>query len=366
MPIRLEPRAAASRWVRYLAPVASALAAMIAGTLLFFFIGHDPAEAFYVFFVQPVSDLYGLGELFLKTAPILLCATGLAIGFRSNVWNIGAEGQLILGAICGGSLALAFDSVQGWWLLPAMFLAGGIGGMAWATVAAVLRVRFNANEILVTLMLTYIAGLFLSYLVYGPLRSPTGFNWPESTAFHGAARLPRLLDGTRMNAGILLALGVAVAAWVFVRFSYLSYQMEVGGKAVNAARYAGFGRNRMIWLGLLISGFCAGLAGVVEVAGTIGKLREVVSPGYGFAAIIVAYIGRLNPLAIILSSVLMALFFIGGEQAKVSLGVPSAITGIFQGTLLFFLLMSDLLVSYRLTWVGFASNSAEGGGAVDG
>jgi simple sugar transport system permease protein len=338
--------------MRHLSPIIAALLAVAAGSLLFFFIGHNPIYAFHVFFILPVSDLYGLGELCLKTAPILLCAVGLAIGFRANVWNIGAEGQLIAGAICGGGLALYFDTVDSAWLLPAMFIVGGLGGLAWASLAAFLRIRFNANEILVTLMLTYIAGLFLSYLVYGPWRSPTGFNWPESTALHDAARLPRLIAGTRLNVGIVVALGVAVAAWLFVRHSFISYQMEVGGKASRAARYAGFGRNRMIWLGLLISGFCAGLAGVVEVAGTIGKLREVVSPGYGFAAIIVAYIGRLNPLAIILASLLMALFFIGGEQAKVTLGVPTAITGIFQGTLLFFLLLSDLLVSYRVRWTG--------------
>lgn len=352
--------------MKHAAPVLSAALAIVAGSVLFLFIGHDPAYAFYVFFIVPVSDLYGLGELCLKTSPILLCAVGLAIGFRANVWNIGAEGQLIAGAICGGGLALQLEGFDSSWLLPAMFVAGAAGGMAWAAVAALLRVRFNANEILVTLMLTYIAGLFLSYLVYGPWRSPTGFNWPESNALQAAARLPRLLDGTRLNAGFPVALAVALAAWLFVRHSYLAYQMEVGGKAVKAARYAGFGRHRMIWMGLLISGACAGLAGVVEVAGTIGKLREVVSPGYGFAAIIVAYIGRLNPIGIVLASLLMALFYIGGEQAKVTLGVPSAITGIFQGMLLFFLLMSDLLISYRIRWTGFSFAAARRGRGLNG
>ena len=329
------------------APLAAAVLTVVGGSVLFAALGHDPAASLHSFFIAPVSDLYGVGELTLKAAPLLLCATGLAIGFRANVWNIGAEGQLIAGAVCGGGIGLWLGPAGSVFLLPAMFAAGALGGMAWAGIAAFLRVRFNANEILVTLMLTYIAGLFLSYLVYGPWRSPTGFNWPESSDLADAARLPRLLAGTRLNLGIVIALAVALAAWVFVARSYLAYSMEVGGLAPKAARYAGFSEDKLIWLGLLVGGATAGLAGVIEVSGTIGKLREVVSPGYGFAAIIVAYIGRLHPFGIILASFMMALFYIGGEQVKVSLGLPSAITGVFQGMLLFFLLMSDLLITYR-------------------
>lgn len=347
MRLRLEPRAAPSRRMTLLAPVLAGLLTVGFGSLLFSLLGHAPARAFHAFFIAPVSDLYGLGELCLKAAPVLLCAVGLAVGFRAGVWNIGAEGQLVIGAICGGWLALQFPQATGW-LLPAMFVAAAAGGMAWAAIAAFLRVRFNANEILVTLMLTYVAGLLLSYLVYGPLRSPTGFNWPESTAFSDAARLPRLIAGTRLNLGFPLALAAAVVVWLFLARSFFAYQMAVGGLAPLAARYAGFDRRRMIWIGLLAGGLTAGLAGLVEVAGTIGKLRETVSPGYGFAAIIVAFIGRLHPLGIVLASLLMALFYIGGEAVKVELGLPAAITGIFQGMLLFFLLMCDLLIGYRI------------------
>ncbi len=352
MLVKLERRAHPSRVMVAGAPLAAAVLTILGGSVLFAALGHDPVLAFHAFFIAPVSDLYGLGELSLKATPLMLCAIGLAIGFRANVWNIGAEGQLIAGAICGGGLALYVGPSGGALLLPAMLVAGALGGMAWAGLAAFLRVRFNANEILVTLMLTYIAGLFLSYLVYGPWRSPTGFNWPESSDLADAARMPRLLAGTRLNLGIVIAPAVALLAWIFLARSYLAYSMEVGGLAPKAARYAGFSQRRMIWLGLLAGGATAGLAGVIEVSGTIGKLREVVSPGYGFAAIIVAYIGRLHPIGIILASFMMALFYIGGEQVKVTLGLPSAITGVFQGMLLFFLLMSDLLIAYRPRWTG--------------
>ena len=348
--------------MRIVAPFVAALLTVVGGSMLFAFQGHAPLDAFHAFFVMPVSDLYGIGELSLKAAPILLCALGLAVGFRASVWNIGAEGQLIMGAICGGGIALSVGDAGGIWVIPVMLVAGALGGAVWASIAAFLRTRFNANEILVTLMLTYIAGLFLSYLVYGPWRSPTGFNWPESSELSDAARLPRILAGTRANMGILLAFAFAGLTWLLLARSHLAYRMEVGGLAPKAARYAGFSRNRMVWTGLLISGAAAGLAGVIEVSGTIGKLREVVSPGYGFAAIIVAYIGRLHAVGVVFASLLMSLFYVGGEQVKVSLGVPSAITGIFQGMLLFFLLMSDLLITYKLKWV--AARPARSGGSV--
>ena len=331
-------------------PLIAAVLCVLCGSVLFVFLGLEPVVVFRTFFVTPFRDLYSIGELSLKVAPLTLCAVGLAIGFRANIWNIGAEGQLIVGALAGGGLALAFPDSTSAWLLPAMFLAGALGGMAWAAIPAFLKVRFHTNEILVTLMLTYVAGLLTSYMVYGPWRAPSGYGWPESEPLHAAARLPRLLEGTRLNAGILIALAVAGAGWLFVARSFAAYRMQVGGIAAGAAQYAGFERSRMIWIGLLAGGACAGLAGVIEVAGTIGKLRETISPGYGFAAIIVAFIGRLHPGGIVLASVLMGLFYVGGEAAKVSLGLPTAIIGVFQGMLLFFLLMSDLLLTHRVRW----------------
>jgi ABC-type uncharacterized transport system permease subunit len=346
--LKIEARPEGSKSMRYFSPVIAAGLTVLCGVVFSAFIGLNPAAAFHAFFIAPIDDLYGLGELGVKAAPLMLIATGLAIGFRSNIWNIGAEGQLTLGAICGGGLALYFYGSDSAWLLPAMICAGALGGMAWAGVPAFLRVRFNTNEILVSLMLNYVAVLFLSYLVHGPWRDPEGFNFPESRLFPDAAMLPVILGDTRLHLGMSIALAAVVLGWLFVHKSFMGYQMRVAGLAGPAALYAGFDRKRMIWIGLLAGGASAGIAGLCEVAGPIGQLLPSVSPGYGYAAIIVAFVGRLHPFGILLASLLMSLLYLGGESAQMELGLPSAVTGIFQGVLLFFLLAADLFINFRV------------------
>lgn len=353
MRIALEARPEASRAAILLAPVLATLATLVAGFVVFEALGKDPIAAFHAFFIQPVATRYGVGELLLKASPLMLIATGLAIGYRANVWNIGAEGQLTLGAIAGGGVALAAGSIPipPALLLPAMVAAGAFCGMAWAAIPAWLRTRFNANEILTSLMLVYVANLFLSWLVHGPWRDPDGYNFPQSKLFTDAALLPNLLSGTRLNAGLPIALAVVAIAWLFIRRSVWGFEMRVAGKAPAAAAYAGISSTRNVWLGMLAGGACAGIAGVNEAAGPIGQLLPSMSPGYGFAAIIVAFVGRLHPLGIVFASLLMSLLYLGGESAQVNLALPSAVTGLFQGTLLFFLLATDVLVNYRLRLV---------------
>ena len=291
MSIRLEARPEPSRLAAYASPLVAAVATVIVGGALFAALGIDPREALYVFFVKPVASRYGIGELLLKAGPLMLCAVGLAAGYRANVWNIGAEGQLTMGAIFGGGLALAFPQSQSAWLLPAMIVAGAIGGMAWAAIPAWLRTRFNANEILVSLMLVYVATYVLSLLVHGAWRDPEGFNFPQSRMFAAAAMLPILVPGTRIHAGFLLALAAIVAGWLFMRKSHAGFEMRVAGLSADAARYAGISVPRTVWTGLLAGGGCAGVAGVLEAAGPIGQLLPSMSPGYGFAAIVVAFVG---------------------------------------------------------------------------
>ena len=329
-------------------PLLAAGATLLVGFVLFSLLGKSPLQAFYVFFVKPVENLYGVGELLLKASPLMLCATGLAAGYRANVWNIGAEGQLTFGAICGGGIALALQDSAGPWLLPLMVVAGALGGMAWAAIPAWLRTRFNASEILVSLMLVYVASLTLSYLVHGPWRDPEGFNFPQSKMFSDVALLPNLLPETRLNVGLLLALAVVGIGWLFMRRSLAGFQMRVAGLAPAAANYAGISAERTVWLGMLIGGATAGIAGVNEAAGPIGQLLPSMSPGYGFAAIIVAFVGRLHPLGVLLASLLMSLLYLGGESAQIGLSLPSAVTGLFQGTLLFFLLATDVFINFRL------------------
>jgi len=348
MRIALVPRPEPSRLAGALSPLVAVVATLLIGFALFTALGKDPWQAFHVFFVKPVDSRYGVGELLQKAAPLMLCAIGLAAGYRANVWNIGAEGQLTMGAIAGGGVALAFHDSASPLLLPAMVVAGAAGGMAWAAIPAFLRTRFNANEILVSLMLVYIATFTLSLLVHGPWRDPEGFNFPQSKMFEPVALLPNLLPETRLNVGFLVALAAVAAGWVFMSKSLVGFQMRVAGLAPAAANYAGISARRTIWLGMLIGGACAGIAGIGEAAGPVGQLLPSISPGYGFAAIIVAFVGRLHPLGILLASLLMSLLYLGGESAQMGLALPSAVTGLFQGTLLFFLLAADVFINYRL------------------
>ena len=363
MLLKLEARPQASRLMSYLSPLIAVGLTLICGFVFSAVIGLNPLDAFHAFFIEPIDDLYGLGELGVKAAPLMLIAVGLAIGFRSNVWNIGAEGQLTLGAICGGGLAIYFYESESAWLLPGMVVTGALGGMLWASIPAFLRTRFNTNEILVSLMLNYVAVLLLSYLVHGPWRDPDGFNFPESRIFADAALLPVILQDTRLHLGLLIALAAVALGWVFVRKSFIGYQMRVAGLADVAALYAGFDRKRMVWIGLLVGGGAAGIAGLCEVAGPIGQLLPSVSPGYGYAAIIVAFVGRLHPVGILLASLLMSLLYLGGESAQMELGLPSAITGVFQGVLLFFLLAADLFITFRVRVVQRAPSVATEVGA---
>jgi simple sugar transport system permease protein len=329
------------------APLA-VLAMLATGFLLFSALGKDPVAFFRVFFVEPVSSLYGLGELLLKATPLMLCALGLIPGYRANIWNIGAEGQFTIGAITGGGVGLFYGAQLGHWALPCMLLAGVVGGMSWAAIPALLRARFRTSEIFVSLMLVYIAQLLLSYLVHGPWRDPAGLNFPQTRPLPDNALLQPLLDGTRVNATFVLALVLAGCFWWFGSATAAGFRMRVGGLAPAAAAYAGISERNNIWLALLISGGAAGLAGISEVAGPIGMLQPVISPGYGFAAIIVVFVGRLHPLGVVLASLLMSSLYLGGESAQVELQLPASVSGLFQGSLLFYLLAAELLITFRL------------------
>lgn len=346
--IRLEPRGQASKTMVYVTPLLAVALTLLSGFILFLAMGFDPVKALHAFFIAPLTSVRGLGELVVKATPLVLCAVGLAIGFRANVWNIGAEGQLTLGAITGGGLALAFYGEGGWWLLPMMVIGGAVGGAAWAAVPAFLRLRFNASEILTSLMLNYVALLLLNYLVHGPYRDPDGFAFPESRLFEADAVLPILWSGTRVHLGALFALLAVAGGWLLIARTFIGFQIKVIGLTPAAAGYAGFDQKRIVWLALLLSGALAGIAGMGEVAGPIGQITAGISPGYGYTAIIVAFLGRLHPVGILLAALLMALSFIGGEAAQIAMGLPKAITGVFQGMLLFFLLASDVLIRYRV------------------
>jgi simple sugar transport system permease protein len=352
--IRLETRPAPSRLMTVLSPVIALIITVAVAAVLFVVLRKDPVRGLSVFLFEPLHGARALSELGLKSIPLILCALGLALCYRSNIWNIGAEGQYLLGAIGGGGLALwvtAQDvSVGRLTFFPLLVLAGALAGAAWAAIVAFLRDRFNANEILVSLMLVYVANLLLSYLVFGPWKDPHGWNFPQTRNFAEATAVPRFVTGMRVHWGLVVALLFALAMWTFMFRTYRGLQLQIGGPAPAAARYAGFSSRAALWTALLTSGGLAGIAGAFEVAGPMGQLTPYVSNGYGFTAIIVAFVGRLHPLGCVLGSALLSMFVIGGELAQSRVGLPSAVTGVFQGVLLLALLACDTLILYRVRW----------------
>ncbi|MCC6984498.1 MAG: ABC transporter permease [Bauldia sp.] len=350
MSIRLEPRPRPSAAMLWLSPLLAIALTSVVALVIFAAAGRDPFSSLVRFLFSPLGDLYSFGELLIKAAPLILIAVGLSVGFRAGVWNIGAEGQLVLGVIFGGWVALNYGPSGAPWVLPAMLLAGAIGGAFWAAGPAFLKTRFNANEILTSLMLNYVAALWLSYLVFGPWRDPMGFNFPQSEPLAPAALFPIIIEGTRANIGIIVALLTVALSWVVLSRRLVGFELKVTGLSAPAARYAGFSARRAVWIGMLTGGVAAGIAGVGEIAGPLAQIFPTASPGYGYAAIIVAFLGRLHPVGIVFSGLLMSLLYLSGDVAQMSLGLPSAITGLFQGMLLFFMLAADVLIRYRVRW----------------
>jgi len=346
--LKLEVRPEPSRAMSVASPLIALAITIVIGTILFVLLGKDPLRGLAVFFIEPVKSVYALTELAVKATPLLLIALGLALCFRSNVWNIGAEGQFILGAIAASGVAMQATATTGPWFFVPVIVAGAVGGMAWAAIVALLRDRFNANEILVSLMLVYVAEQVLNYLVYGPWKDPAGYNFPQTITFLKATQVPKLFAGYRVNVGTIVALLSVAVFWLLLFRTYAGFQLQVGGLAPAAARYAGFSSRKALWTALLLSGGMAGLAGGLEVAGPLGQLTPHVPAGYGFAAIIVAFVGRLHPVGIVFSAILMSMFYIGGELAQSRLGLPKSLTGVFQGLLLFTLLACDTLIAYRI------------------
>jgi len=352
--LKLESRPQPSQWMSFASPLLALAITVLIGIGLFVLLGKDPLRGLQVFFIEPVKSLYALSELSVKATPLVLIALGLAVCYRSNVWNIGAEGQFVAGALAAGYVAMQAGPETAWMgrgIVVAILVAGVLGGMLWAAIVALLRDRFNASEILVSLMLVYVAVLVLGYLVYGPWKDPKGYNFPQTITFNAVTKIPRLWDGPgglRANIGVVVALFAVLGFWAFLFRTYKGFQLQVGGLAPAAALYAGFSARSALWTALLLSGGMAGLAGGLEAAGPLGQLTPYVPAGYGFAAIIVAYVGRLHPVGIVFSGVLMSMFYIGGELAQSRLGLPKSLTGVFQGLLLFTLLACDTLIHYRI------------------
>jgi simple sugar transport system permease protein len=328
----------------FLSPVLAIGLTLVLGFVIFAAIGIDPFRGIYLYFVEPLTLAWSIEEILVKAIPIVLIAVGLSLCYLANNWNIGAEGQFTAGAIAGSALPILLPEFQNFATLPLMLLMGIAGGMLYAAIPALLKIRFGTNEILTSL-------LFLDWIVRGPWRNPQGFGFPGSREFADWAVMPILVEGSRLHFGLVFAVVAVLAAWFMLNRMLTGFEISVLGQAPRAGAFAGFSRNRMTLLTFLISGGLAGLAGISEVAGPIGKLDVVISPGYGFTAIIVAFLGRLNPLAILVAGLVLALTYIGGENAQLVLGLSGKTARVFQGMLLFFVLACDTFILYRIRFI---------------
>tara|TARA_B110000977_G_scaffold176702_1_gene232632 strand:- start:201 stop:1283 length:1083 start_codon:yes stop_codon:yes gene_type:complete len=351
--IALVKRPEASRAFSLAAPLLAVLATMAFGGLLFMALGKDPFEAIRTIFWEPLFGEFAFfyrPQLLIKGAPLVLIAIGLSLGFKAGIWNIGAEGQYIMGALFGAGVGLAFYPMESAFIFPLMVISGAFGGWLWAMIPAVLRVKFGTNEILVSLMLVYVAEQFLASMSLGLLKNPEGFGFPGSRNLqqYASAHNADLIAGSGMHWGVVAAFIAVIFAYVLLARHRLGFAIRVTGDAPRAAAFSGVNPARLVLFCLGMSGLLAGLAGMFEVSGPAGQVTIDFNVGYGFTAIIVAFLGRLHPVGILLAGGLMALTYIGGDIAQSKMGLPAAAIQVFQGMLLFFLLAFDLFTNYRL------------------
>lgn len=357
MQFKLERRIHASKRMLIATPIIAIALSVVVSSILLVILNKPVLLTLHSFFIAPFENFYSITEIFLKFGPLLLIAQALAVGFRAKVWNIGAEGQMIMGAIAASAVPVYFVDSTSTLLLPAMIVLGALGGMAWASIAAFLRTRFNANEILVTLMLSSIALQILYYLLLGPWKDPMGFNFPQTVMFQDEALFSALFSGVRLNTSIVLPILFTIGIWLFMEKHFGGFKLVVGGLAPNAAGYAGFSSKKAVWTSLLLAGFAAGIAGMSEIAGPIGQLQRSVTSGYGYSAIIVAYLGALNPIGIVFAAFFLAVLQIGGDVALVSANLPISAVHVFQGLLLIFYLCAYTLVNYQFRLVHHSASS---------
>lgn len=341
----LEKRLVPSRWLSFLIPTLSVILALLFGALFLLLTGYDPVKIYGVMLTGAFGSKYGLSETIVKSIPLMLTGLGVSIAFKMLLWNIGAEGQLYMGAFAASWVALSFPDAPSSILLPAMFVAGFLGGALWGLLPALPRAYLGVNEVITSLMLNYVAILWVDYLVYGPWKDPHGFNFPLTAPFTPAADLPTFF-GTRIHLGLVFALVAAAILHVVLWRTRWGYEIRVIGESPAAARYAGMDIARNILLVMFLSGGLSGLAGMTEVAGITHRLQHGISPGYGYSAIIIAWLSKLNPWATVLVSLLFGALLVGGYSIQSS-GLPAATVSMLQGAILFFVLGSEILTRYR-------------------
>jgi simple sugar transport system permease protein len=355
MRLELIRRPEASRAMALLSPLIAVALTVAATFVIFTLYGIDPLRGLYVYFVAPLTEGWSLAELVVKATPLILIGCGLAVAYLSNNWNIGAQGQFTMGAIAGSMLPIMAPGFQNFATLPLMLLMGALGGAAFAMIPAVLKTRFGTNEILTSLMLVYAANLFLDWMVRGPWRDPMAIGFPQTIRFSEAATFS-FFGSTRINGTAIVALVIVLILGIVFARTLKGFEIRVLGESPRAGAFAGFSARRMTIFAFAVSGALAGLAGIMEVSSVIRRLQPVIStpPGYGFTAIIVAFLGRLNPIGILIAGFVIALTYLGGEAVQSGLGVSAKMAQVLQGMLLFFVLVCDSFILYRIRFVASA------------
>jgi ABC-type uncharacterized transport system permease subunit len=359
MLIRFEKRLAPSPFMTVAVPVVAVALALLFCAAFLALTGRHPFELYAAMLKGALGSAYGLSETTVKAIPLMLCGLGVSLAYRMQLWNIGAEGQLYLGAFAATWVPLTFPNLPAFIMLPAMLVLGMAAGAMWALGPAFLRVKWRVNEIITTLMLNYVGILLVNYFVYGPWRDPKGFNFPLTAEFPPAALLPTF-GGSRIHVGLLLALALVVLFIVIFRNSRWGYEIKVIGSSERAARYAGMDIKRNMLLVMALSGAVCGLAGMTEVSGIAGRLQPGLSPGYGYTAIIVAWLARLNPVAIVLVAGMFGVLQVGGYIVQ-TFGVPASMVAMIQGAVLFFVIGGEMYVNYRVVFPGMrGADKADG------
>ncbi len=345
--IRAYKRQEPLQWRSCLVFLGAVLLSLAISALLLQVHGKPALGGLRILFAGAFGSLWAIEDCLIKAIPIFLCSLGVAIAFRLQVWNIGAEGQFALGAIGATGVALAFPDLPGYGLLPLMAAAAFLLGGLWGLIPALLKLRMQANEIIVTLMMNYIAILILDYLVYGRWKDPQSFGFPMTPEF-GPGAIVGKIGSTNLNWGLVVCLVTGVVVWVFFRFTRLGFEFRAAGENIRASRYAGLPYQRLVCLAMVLSGALAGWAGLLEASATINRLQPSIMVGYGYTAIVVAWLARLNPLTIGLASFLLAALRVGVENLQLDLQVPAAFGGIMEGLILLTVLAGGFFMEYGL------------------
>lgn len=354
MRIVIEKRQSVSRRIRLLVPVFSFIFSLLFGAVLLLISGVNPLVAYAAMARGAFGGYHALSETLVKAIPLMLTGLGVSIAFRMLFWNIGGEGQLAMGGLAATGVVLFADGLPGWALLPVAILAGMLAGAIWGAIPAALRAYLQVNETITTLMMNYIAILFVSHLYHGPWRDPEGYGFPGTAQFPPIARLPRIFG--RVHLGLVFAFIAAAVLWFVLQRTKWGFELRITGENPTAARYIGINIPRDILLVMLISGALCGLAGACEVTGVMHRLQQGLAVGYGYTAIIVAWMSQLNPWGVLVVAFLLAALLVGGDQIQMAMGLPAAMGLVLQGALLFPMLGGSLFAEYRLRIIRTAAH----------